>query len=192
MKILTSKMLVMQALDMLAVSIYPVPPDRFGLSAAKTVPLNLLAIQQREIMQLSQSTGRIRAILLANVVCRLAIERKTKTLLITGQHSMTALAVNLLLYRANIDLEKIANPNWYQSEMKRLSIAAGELARAPLFVVGQMLTPAYSDVVSSIVINNGTRCLVVENPPPKSIWNWQQLSCEFGVPITIISSNSVL
>jgi len=185
-------MLVMQALDMLAVSIYPAPPDRFGLSAAKTVPLNLLAIQQREIIQLSQSAERTRAILLANVVCRLAIDQKTKTLLITGQHSMTALAINLLLYRAKIDLEKITNPNWYPSEMKRLSVASGELARAPLFVVGQMLTPANSNVVSSMVKNNITRCLVVENPPPKTIRNLQQFSFEFDVPITIISSNSVL
>ena len=188
----TSKELVMRALEMLAESIYPAPPDRIRSSTANSVPLNLLAFEQRAVMKLSQSEARASALLLANVVCRLAIEQKTSTLLITGQPSLTVLAVNLLLCRAKIDLDKVASSKWYQSEMDRLHVASGDLARAPLLVVGRMPAPKYMAEVNPVMSTNGSRCVVLDSPPRQTIWQWQQLSREFGVPITIISSNSVL
>jgi len=143
-------------------------------------------------MRLNESAEKTSALLLANVVCRLAIEEKTKTLLITGQPSLTVLALNLLLYRAKIDLDKITSSKWYKSELDRLGVATRELVCAPLWVRGQMPTPNYITGVDSVMDTDNSRCLVLDNPPPDSIWQWQQLSREFGIPITIVSADSVL
>ena len=106
----TVKDLMHKAICLLEASYFPERPDRFHPSAASIASPNLLALQRRELITLCKSPEKTSALLLANVVTRLALEKRTPTLLVTGKHSLTVLAVNLLLWRAGINLEEAVNP----------------------------------------------------------------------------------
>ena len=176
---------------MLEASYFPKCPDRFHPSAASIASPNLLVLQRRELITLCKSPEKTSALLLANVVTRLALEKRTPTLLVTGKHSLTVLAVNLLLWQAGINLEEAVSPTWDENEFTRLTVAAGELASAPLLVVRVTPFSIFRNMTHAAVANHGIRWVVMDRAETESFGQLSKLSCELGVPITITSSASV-
>ena len=179
-----------KAICLLEASYIPKRPDRFHPPASIAFP-NLLALQRRELITLCKSPEKTSALLLANVATRLALEKRTPTLLVTGKHSLTVLAVNLLLWQAGINLEEAISPTWDENEFTRLTVAAGELASAPLLVVRTMPFLTFRNVAHAAVAKHGTRWVVMDRAETESFGQLSKLSCELGVPITITSLASV-
>lgn len=180
-----------KAICLLEASYFPERPDRFHPSAASIASPNLLVLQRRELIALCKSPEKTSALLLDNVVTRLALEKRTPTLLVTGKYSLTILAVNLLLWRAGINLEEAVNPAWDENEFARLTMAAGELASAPLLVVRTTPFFTFRNMTHAAVANHGIRWVVMDRAKTESFGQLSKLSCELGVPITITSSASV-
>lgn len=187
----TIKDLMHKAICLLEASYCPERSDRFHPSASSITSPNLLALQRRELITLCNSPEKTSALLLANVVTRIALEKRTPTLLVTGKHSLTVLAVNLLLWRAGINLEEAINPAWDENEFARLTVAAGELASASLLVVRTMPFLTFRNMAHAAIANHGTRWVVMDRAETESFGQLSKLSCELGVPITITSSASV-
>ncbi len=180
-----------KAICLLEASYFTDRPDRFHPSAASIASPNLLALQCLELIALCKSPEKTNALFLANVVTWLALEKRTPTLLITDKHSLTVLAVNLLLWRAGINLEEAVNPAWDENEFARLTVAAGELASAPLLAVRTTPILTFWSMAHAAVANHGTRWVVMDRAETESFGQLTKLSCELGVPITITSSASV-
>jgi hypothetical protein len=148
-------------------------------------------VQHRELIafcELSEKTG---ALLLANMVAQLALGRKTPTLLVASRCSPAVFVVNLLLWRAGIDLEEAVNPVWGKNEFARLTVAAGEVASAPLLVVRSSTHATFRNLVHTAVANYGTRWVVIDAAGTESFERLTKISCELGVPITITALASV-
>jgi replicative DNA helicase len=186
-KLFKIKDLTHEAICLLEASYSRGRPDRFGQSFANVVAANSLVLPHREIITLCKSAWKTKALFLGKMVSQLAIEKKTPTLLISGQPSLTILAVNLLLCRAGIHLEDVIKPAWTENDFARLTRAAGELAHAPLLVAGEMPFMTLKNTVHSAVAKHGTRRLVVDNPPSESFGQWLQISREYGLPVILIS-----
>jgi len=187
----TIKDLMHKAICLLEASYCPERSDRFHPSASSIASPNLLALQRRELITLCNSPEKTSALLLANVVTRIALEKRTPTLLVTGKHSLTVHAVNLLLWRAEINLEEAVNPVWDENEFARLTVAAGELASAPLLAARTMPILTFRNMAHAAVANHGTRWVVTDRAETESFGQLSKLSCELGVPITIASAASV-
>jgi hypothetical protein len=187
----TIKDLMRKAICLLEVSYFSERPGRFRPATASIAYPHLLALQRRELITLCKSPEKTRALLLANVVTRLALEKRTPTLLVTGTHSLIVLAVNLLLWRAGINLREAANPVWDEKEFVRLTVAAGELARAPLLVVRAMPFSAFINLAQAAVASHRTRWVVMDRAETESLSQLSRLSRELGVTITITSAASV-
>jgi replicative DNA helicase len=187
----TIKDLMHKAICLLEASYFSERPDRFHPSASSIASPYLLALQRRELITLCKSPEKTSALLLANVVTQLALEKRTPTLLVTGKHSLTILAVNLLLWRAGINLEEAVNPLWDENEFARLTVAAGELASAPLLVTRTMFFLPFKNAAHAAVANHRIRLVVMDRAEIESFGQLSKLSCELGVPITITSSASV-
>ena len=157
-------------------------------SANRVTNLNSLALSQRAIADGRLSPLNSTASLVTNVVNRQTIEQKIPTLLISSQPSLTQLAVNLVLWRAGIQLNAVIDSAWTDSEFARLTVACGEVAQAPLLVACTIPLSVLKKSIGSAVAQLGLRCLVVDNPPYDSLTQWHQISCEFGLPIRLISS----
>jgi hypothetical protein len=187
----TSKDLTHKAISLLEASYFSESPDCFRPSAASIPYPHLLELQHRELIRLCKSPEKTSALLLANVVTQLALEKRTPTLLVTGKYSLTVLAVNLLLWRAGMNLEEAVNPAWSENTFARLTVAAGELAHAPLLVVRKMPFLTFKNAAHAAVTNHQTRWVVMDSAETESLTQLGKLSCELGVPITITSSASV-
>lgn len=180
-----------KAICLLEASYFPDRLDRYHPSAASIPSPNLLAFQCLELVTLCKSPEKTNALFLANVVTWLALEKRTPTLLATDKHSLTVLTVNLLLWRAGINLEEAVNPAWNENEFARLTVAAGELASAPLLVMKTTPLLTFRNMAHAAVANHGTRWVVMDRAETESFGQLTKLSSELGVPITITSSASV-
>jgi len=158
------------------------PHSRIAIAASQS-----LSLPHRELIRLCKSPDKTSALVLANVVTQLVIEKKSPTLLVTGRHSLAVLAVNLLLWRAGISLVEAIDSVWSEDEFLRLTVAASELASAPLLAVRTMPIFALQNLVHASIADHGTRWVIMDNAQSESFGQLSQLSCKLDVPITIIS-----
>ena len=147
----------------------------------------MLAAQVRELNALSQSPSQTTLLLLANTVTNLVLHRKTPTLLVTGNHSLPVMVVNLLLCRAGISLEQAVNPPWTEDQFTRLGAACRDVAGAPLIVVPSLPPAAFKNTLIAVA-STYRRTWVVMDTATQPLACLKEISSQFRVPITIISS----
>jgi hypothetical protein len=180
------KDLTLQALNLLEMSYLSSGPDASRSSAPRTSSSEALAVQHRELITLCESPEVTGALVLANAVTKLALERRIPTLLVTARYSPVILVLTLLLWRAGIRLEDAVNPVWSKNEFARLTVAAREVAGAPLLVMSSasFLT---SRRIALTVAADYRRCRIVIDAGAEPVGRLATISRAFGVPITIVS-----
>lgn len=186
------KELTLQAIDLLKASYCHKSQNRFNPFAGDLATQNSLLLSQREVISICKSSRKSGALFLANVVNHLSVEKKTPSLLISSQPSLPILVANLLLWRAGIHLESVITPNLTENDFGRLAEAASNLAQAPLLVAGEMSFGAMKHMIRSALAEQKIRCLVVDNFMSESIRQWRQISCEFDLPVTIVSAKATI
>jgi len=152
--------------------------------------LELLLLVREELIAMCNSPQKVGASLLANVVIRIALEKKVPTLLVARGHSLILLAVNLLLCRAGISLDKAINPNWDEHDFARLTIASAELAGAPLLLLMYRNMAQLQSEARAAMETLQTRLIVMDRAEPDSFDQLSKLSNELGLPITVASQDS--
>lgn len=187
----TIKHLIRGAISFLETSYCPQRPESIQRATINIFYPELFTLCQRELIALCESRDKTRMLLLANLVEQVVVEKRIPTLLVLGESSPAVFAVNLLLWRAGIKLEEAINPVWGESAFSRLTVAAGELANAPLLVMRKMPMLSFRNMAHAVVANQGTRWLVMDSAETESFGRLSKISCELGVPITITSSASV-
>jgi hypothetical protein len=182
----TIKDLTLQAISLLEMSYLSSRPDASRSSAPSTQSSEALAVQHRELITLYKSPEVTGALVLANLVTQLALERKIPTLLVTARCSPVIFVFNLLLWRAGIGLEEAINPAWSKNEFARLAVAAREVASTPLRVMSSATFAAFRRMILPAPANRRT-CWVITDAGTDSFRQLEKINCEPGLSITIIS-----
>ena len=175
------KHLTIQAINLLGIA-YLYPPH-----GANRTPLSeTLAIQRLETITFCASHEAANAAALADLAHELALARKLPTLAVITRYSPVLFAFSLLLRRAGIHPRDIFDFCWTQAVFARLTTAAGEIARAPLLVVG---SPALSISWRMILALTGKprHRRIITDAGAEAIPHLQNISCAFGVPVTALS-----
>jgi hypothetical protein len=181
------KGLTLQAVNLLEMSYLSSRPDASRSSTPRPAPSEGLALQHLEFITFCKSPKVTNALALANLVSWFALERKMPTLLVTTTCSPVLFAFNLLLWRAGIHPREVANLPWTRTHFARLTIAAGEVAKAPLLVMSST-TFAISWRAVLTLAGNKRNCRVITDAGTEAIPQLKKLSRRFGPPITIVSS----
>jgi len=146
-------------------------------------------LHRREIVALCESPRKKHALCLANMISHIAIEGNTPCLIVTSNYTPTILAVNLLLWRAGINLEDAVAPVWGQDAFVRLIVASGVLAKAPLHMAGAMAFLKLQTTVRHAVTNLGTQCLVLDDSASMSIEQLLKLRAELPMAIQFLGES---
>jgi hypothetical protein len=185
----TIKDLTHQAINLLEVAYCGRRLDKSRLSLVATdSPISLVA-QHHELMTFCASREKVTALLLANLVAQLALKKSVSTLLVTATWSPAVFVVNLMLWRAGSDVEEVINPVWSETEFARLTVAAGEIARAPLLVAKSASRQTFGKTQFASMHRIGIRYLVLDRDAVESPLELSKLSSEFGVSIIAMTAS---
>ena len=186
----TIKDLTRKAISLLEAAYFPQGVDPRRPSLPGLPPAALLAAQLRQLTALSKSPDRTSALVLANTVTHLALERKTPTLLVTAKYSPPIFVVNLLLWRAGISLEEVVSPAWNENQFARLAVASREIANAPLLVVRSLPLACFRKMILAAAASF-RMIWVITDDGTQSLADLKETSRQLGVPITIVLSDRV-
>jgi hypothetical protein len=185
------KGLVHEAITFLEASYFVERRGHFHRPLVSPLDSNLFLLPCQELIALCDSQEKTNALLLANVVMRLALVKKIPTLLVSVRHSLVVLTVNLLLCRAGINLEEAINPDWDEYDFARLTVASAELAAAPLVLVRGMPFSMLKNAAHDAVKTCQTRWMIMDLVETGSFGQLSKLSRKLGLQITVASTASV-
>ena len=146
-----------------------------------------LAQHHLELVAFCKSPEVADALALANLATELALVRKMPTLLVVTRYSPVLFAFNLLLWRAGIQPWDVFDLCWTKAVFARLTAAAGEIAGAPLMVVGSPIVNISWRMLLGLPGKHRNRRIITD-AGPDAIPHLQKISCAFGVPITVVST----
>lgn len=149
-------------------------------------------IQFREIQRLCNSREKALAQIVANVTSQLAIVRAIPTVVVTARTSPLICVVNLLLWRAEIELAEVLSPNWGEREFINLTSAAGSLASAPLLIASVANSFELRSTACAAVTQFGVRHVVLDYSPSEAVSTLKKISRELDVPVTVLATSTVV
>jgi hypothetical protein len=181
----TIKDLTHMAVDLLEMSYFSPRLDASRSSAPRIRASGALASQHRELITFCKSPRQPGALVLANLVCQLALERRIPSVMVTARCSPVVFVLILLLWRADIALEETVSPAWGEHEFARLTAAAREVASAPLLVINSATFVTRRILLT--VAADCRRCRVIIDAGAEPVGRLVTLSRTFDVPTTIVS-----
>ncbi len=149
-------------------------------------------IQFREIRRLCNSREKALAQIVANVASQLAIVRAIPTVVVTARTSPLVCVVNLLLWRAEIELAEVLSPNWGEREFINLTSAAGSLASAPLLIASVANSFELRSTACVAVTQLGVRHVVLDYFPSEAVSTLKKISGELDVPVTVLAASTMV
>ena len=181
------KSLTIEAINLLEMSYLSSPHHAACSSVLRHPPSDAMAGRHLEPPMFRASPEGTDTLALANLAAHIAVDRQMPTLLLTTKCSAVLFAFNLLLLRAGIDPCGLPDLWWTCSVFARLMAAAGEIARAPLLVMSSTPLAITWHTVLALGGDHRTRRIITD-AGPAAIPQLQQISCAFGVPITMVST----
>jgi hypothetical protein len=181
------KSLTIEAINLLEMSYLSSLHHAARSSALRNPPSHAMAGQHLEPTKFCASPEVTDTLALANLAAHIAVDRQMPTLLLTTKCSAVLFAFNLLLLRAGIDPRDLPDLWWTFSVFARLTAAAAEIARAPLLVMSSTPLAITWRTVLALGGDHRTRRIITD-AGPEAIPHLQQISCAFGVPITMVST----
>ena len=187
------KDLTHKAINLLEVSYCCAQPARYNpASRVMRIFPAPFEIQLREIQRLCNSREKALAQILANVITQLAIMRAIPTVVVTTRTSPIVCVVNLLLWRAEIELAEVLSPNWGEREFINLTSAAGSLASAPLLIASVANSFELRSTACAAVTQFGVRHVVLDYSPLEAVSTLKKISRELDVPVTVLATSTVV
>lgn len=187
------KDLTHEAINLLEVSYCCAQPARYNPASRvmRTFPAPF-EIHFREIQRLCNSREKALAQILANVTTQLAIIRTIPIVVVTTRTSPLVCVVNLLLWRAEIELAEVLSPNWGEREFINLTFAAGSLASAPLLIASVANSFELRSTACAAVTQCGVRHVVLDYSPSEAVSTLKRISGELDVPVTVLAAPTVV
>jgi hypothetical protein len=182
----TSKDLMREAIDFMEKSFSfahsPFDPSLFPSATG----YKAFALCHEEISTFSKPSYENAILGLSIYVNNIAVNQRIPTLVVTGNHSLVAFAVDLLFWRAELDLNDAIDFTFSEDDFKSLVSPVGEISHAPLFAAKTMPYPELECAVRYAVTHLGIKCLVMDYPSFLTPDQIRKLEGELPQPIRFV------